>query len=173
MELKELLEKFSKESKERSEDISRTLYEFNRMLQHREKSREECYQFLYARQMEIEKKYGIDCGFSFLYPEWIFKVEDTYEKHKEVMKKFTEQYKDSLDKCSTYPEYAEKIKEMAKDAEVKTFKKEGSSLREDCKSCVFNLYGTYPCEAVKNKRQGAIDYLNGKVVGCSEWFDEY
>ena len=28
-------------------------------------------------------------------------------------------------------------------------------------------------EAVKNKRQGAIDYLNGKVVGCSEWFDEY
>lgn len=168
MELKELLEKFSKESKERSEDISRTLYEFNRMLQSGEKSREECYMFLCARQMEIEKKYGIDCGFSFLYPEWIFKVEDTYEKHKEKMKEFTKSYKESIDKCSTYSDYAEKVKEMAKEAENKNV-----MLREECKSCIFNLYGTYPCEAVKNKRQGAIDYLNKKTDGCSEWYDEY
>lgn len=167
MELKELFEEYSKQAKERSEEISRTLYEFNRMLQRNEKSRDDCYRFLIARQMEIEKKYGTDCSFSFLYPEWIFKVEDTYEKHKESMKKFTERYKDSLDKCSTYPEYADKIKEMAKEAENKTV-----MLREDCKNCVFNLYGTYPCEAVKNKRQGAIDYLNGKTNGCNEWYDE-
>ena len=114
----EEMQKLIKQANERSEDISRALYEFNRMLQRKEKPREECYQFLYTKQKEIEKKYGIDCGFSFLYPEWIFKVEDTYEKYKEAMKKFTEPYKESLGKCSTYPEYAEKIKEIAKDVEI-------------------------------------------------------
>lgn len=168
MELKEQLEEYSKKAKERSEDISRTLYEFNRMLQRNEKSREDCYRFLMANKMEIEKKYNFDCTFSFLYPEWMFNVEDTYEKHKEVMKKFTEPYKESLDKCSTYPEYAEKIKEIVNEVD-----KKNGNLREDCKSCVFNLYGIYPCAAVKNNVQGAIDYLDGKTDGCSEWYDEY
>lgn len=107
-----------RQAEERSEVISRTLYEFNRMLQRREKTREECYMYLFEKEREIEDKYGVNTSFSFLYPEWIIEVEDTYELHKQKMKKFTEHYKDSLDKCSTYPEYAEKIKEIAKDSEI-------------------------------------------------------
>lgn len=103
----EKINEMLEQAHERSEDISRTLYEFNRMLQKTEKPREECYQFLFTKQMEIEKKYGIDCGFSFLYPEWIFKVEDTYEKHKAKMKEFSEQYKE-------LKEFSEQYKDNAK-----------------------------------------------------------
>ena len=77
-----------KRAEERSECISRALYEFNRMLQREEKSREECYMYLFEKEREINEKYGFSFAFSFLYPEWIFKVPDTYEEYKEQMNKF-------------------------------------------------------------------------------------
>lgn len=72
----------------RSEEISRALYEFNRMLQKREKPREECYMYLFEQERKINEKYGLPCTFEFLYPEWIFDVEDTYEQHKQKMKEY-------------------------------------------------------------------------------------
>ena len=90
----ERIEEMYKQAKERSEEISKALYEFNRMLQKREKSREECYMYLFERQTQIEDKYGISCSFNFLYPEWIFKVPDTYEEYKEQMNKFKSDLED-------------------------------------------------------------------------------
>lgn len=89
---KEIIE-MKRRAEERSEAISIALYEFNRMLQRREKTREECYMYLFEKQREIEDKYGVNTSFSFLYPEWIFEVEDTYELHKQKMKWWSEQYK--------------------------------------------------------------------------------
>lgn len=83
-----------KRAEERSECISRALYEFNRMLQRGEKSREECYMYLFEKEKEISEKYGFSCSFSFLYPEWIFKVPDTYEEYKEQMNEFKSNLED-------------------------------------------------------------------------------
>lgn len=43
--------------------------------------------------------------------------------------------------------------------------------REDCKSCIYNTTGLFPCQKID--KQGAIDYLTGKKEGCDEWYDEY
>ncbi len=90
----ERIEEMHRLAKERSEEISKSLYEFNRMLQKREKSREECYMYLFERQAQIEDKYGVSCRFSFLYPEWVFKVPDTYEEYKEQMNEFKSDLED-------------------------------------------------------------------------------
>lgn len=89
----EEIAEMERQAEERSEAISRALYEFNRMLQRREKPREECYTYLFEQEREINEQYGLPCTFEFLYPEWIFEVEDTYELHKQKMKKWSEQYK--------------------------------------------------------------------------------
>ena len=89
---KEELDCIIQQAHEKSEEISKTLYEFNRMLQRREKSREECYLFLIERQQIISEKYGEVSSFNFLYPEWIFKVPDTYEEYKNMMKEFRENH---------------------------------------------------------------------------------
>ena len=96
----EEITEMERQANERSEAISRALYEFNRMLQRREKPREECYMYLFEKQREIEDKYGVNTSFSFLYPEWIFKVEDTYELNKQKMKEWSEQYKSYRDEIS-------------------------------------------------------------------------
>ena len=96
----EEITEMERQAEERSEAISRALYEFNRMLQRREKPREECYMYLFEKQREIEDKYGVDTSFSFLYPEWIFEVEDTYELNKQKMKERSEQYKSYKDEIS-------------------------------------------------------------------------
>lgn len=96
----EEITEMERQAEERSEAISRALYEFNRMLQRREKPREECYMYLFEKQREIEDKYGADTSFSFLYPEWIFEVEDTYELNKQKMKERSEQYKSYKDEIS-------------------------------------------------------------------------
>lgn len=96
----EEITEMERQANERSEAISRALYEFNRMLQRREKPREECYMYLFEKQREIEDKYGVNTSFSFLYPEWIFEVEDTYELHKQKMKEWSEEYKSYRDEIS-------------------------------------------------------------------------
>jgi hypothetical protein len=96
----EEITEMERQAEERSEAISRALYEFNRMLQRREKPREECYMYLFEKQREIEDKYGVNTSFSFLYPEWIFEVEDTYELNKQKMKEWSEQYKSYRDEIS-------------------------------------------------------------------------
>ncbi len=89
----EEIDEMMKRAEERSECISRARYEFNRMLQRKEKSREECYKYLFEKEREIGEKYNHPCTFEFLYPEWIFEVEDTYEQHKQKMKELSEKYK--------------------------------------------------------------------------------
>lgn len=96
----EEITEMERQAEERSEAISRALYEFNRMLQRREKPREECYMYLFEKQREIEDKYGVNTSFSFLYPEWMFEVEDTYELNKQKMKEWSEQYKSYRDEIS-------------------------------------------------------------------------
>ena len=96
----EEITEMERQAEERSEAISRALYEFNRMLQRREKPREECYMYLFEKEREIEDKYGVNTSFSFLYPEWMFEVEDTYELNKQKMKEWSEQYKSYRDEIS-------------------------------------------------------------------------
>lgn len=96
----EEITEMERQAEERSEAISRALYEFNRMLQKREKTREECYMYLFEKEREIEDKYGVNTSFSFLYPEWMFEVEDTYELNKQKMKEWSEQYKSYRDEIS-------------------------------------------------------------------------
>lgn len=153
-----------KQGKEREEKISRILYEFNRMLQRKERSREECYQFLIANQMEIENEYGTDCSFSFLYPEWIFNVEDTYEKHKEAMKKSTERYNKIKNITQDYKDMANESFDEKKDCDC-------LELREDCQSCLYNLFGSYPCLA--GRRKEIDEYLRGDCDGCKCWYDAW
>ena len=49
----EEITEMERRAEERSEAISRALYEFNRMLQKREKTREECYMYLFEKEHSI------------------------------------------------------------------------------------------------------------------------
>ena len=89
--MEDLKEKFKyakafAEAEERAERHGRTIFEFNKMLRSGKKTHLECYQWLQMEQSkeesEFEKKHGfhMSMDFSYLYPEIIGPLPDTYEE---------------------------------------------------------------------------------------------
>ena len=66
-------------SSEASDKIGRTIFEFNRMLRN-DSTRDGAYAWLEEQKDKILSKYGLAHSYSFLYPELLGDIPETYEE---------------------------------------------------------------------------------------------
>lgn len=79
-ELRRMCEPYiSSVSSEASDEIRRTIFEFNRKLRN-DSSRNEAYAWLEEQKDKILSKYGLAHSYSFLYPELLGDIPETYEE---------------------------------------------------------------------------------------------
>lgn len=80
------------------EQISKAVYEYNRKIQYDGVAQPEAMDWLINQKHiiedEAEREYGfrMDFGFSFLYPDYMFKVAPTYEEHRKCMDSYKNKY---------------------------------------------------------------------------------
>jgi hypothetical protein len=72
-------------SSDASDKIGRTIFEFNRKLRNNS-SRDEAYAWLEKQKDEILSKYGLAHSYSFLYPELLGDIPETYEEWRNQIK---------------------------------------------------------------------------------------